>query len=353
MVQPTTLVCSRRPGRRSSQGARPLNMSCLRACCGTGSRPIHRNSGSAVSVQLDVDPQMVSIMLSPTGRVGEQLHADQAPPRAARARSTDHDPQQGEQQLAIRPAAIRTSMASSFVGGRFIRCGRRRTLTAMKWHTLPAHHQRLGKGQRKTGAAQGHADLRYPQRRGVRPRRDVVRGPGHPDQTGSAYQAMASATTPARLARQIHSKRAAHTGPADGPACRVTRMCSPWRRVAGQCQEQGGRRWRSRRRRRGRRMSQVDDLARHHARAVTAPKAATMDTHGQEQQQPGRKRETSLSMAYSCNAPEKEFGSKKRDCGGSARCAARPACAAFRHASDATTSCGRRRSRPGLRDRRS
>jgi hypothetical protein len=54
-------------GQPSSQGARPLNMS-SDSLLRNRISPIHRNSGSAVSVQLEVEPQMVSIMLSPTGR---------------------------------------------------------------------------------------------------------------------------------------------------------------------------------------------------------------------------------------------------------------------------------------------
>ena len=68
MVQPTTLVCSSRPGSLSIQGARPRNMlsdSLLR----NRISPIHKNSGKAVSVHAELAPQMVSIMLSPTGRL--------------------------------------------------------------------------------------------------------------------------------------------------------------------------------------------------------------------------------------------------------------------------------------------
>ena len=66
-VQPTTLVCSNPPGSRASQGARPLNMSSLRRVRNRIS-PIQMNNGSAVSVQLEEDVQMVVIMASPAGR---------------------------------------------------------------------------------------------------------------------------------------------------------------------------------------------------------------------------------------------------------------------------------------------
>src|SRR3546814_14038178 len=68
MAQPMTLVCSRRPGRRFSQGARPLNRSSDRRVRNRIS-PIHRNRGRAVSVQLDAAPQMVTPMASPAGRL--------------------------------------------------------------------------------------------------------------------------------------------------------------------------------------------------------------------------------------------------------------------------------------------
>src|SRR3546814_10024264 len=68
MAQPMTLVCSRRPGRRFSQGARPLNRSSDRRVRNRIS-PIHRNRGRAVSVQLDAAPQMVTAMASPAGRL--------------------------------------------------------------------------------------------------------------------------------------------------------------------------------------------------------------------------------------------------------------------------------------------
>lgn len=67
MAQPMTLVCSSRPGSRFSHGARPLNRSSDRRVRNRIS-PIHRNSGRAVSVQLDEAPQIVTAMASPAGR---------------------------------------------------------------------------------------------------------------------------------------------------------------------------------------------------------------------------------------------------------------------------------------------
>src|SRR5690606_40659500 len=61
IVQPRMLVCSRRPGKRFIQGARPLNMSSESRVRNRIS-PIQRNSGRAVSVQDDAAPQIVTAM---------------------------------------------------------------------------------------------------------------------------------------------------------------------------------------------------------------------------------------------------------------------------------------------------
>jgi hypothetical protein len=81
MVQPMMLVCSRRPGRRESQGASPLNMSSERRVRKRIS-PIHTKSGSAVSVHDETEPQMVTAMASPTGRVVKSSMPIQATPRS-------------------------------------------------------------------------------------------------------------------------------------------------------------------------------------------------------------------------------------------------------------------------------
>src|SRR4249920_1073811 len=67
IAQPTTLVCSRRPGRCCTHGARPRNMSLDKRVRNRIS-PIQMNSGSAVSVQLDDEPQIVTAIASPAGR---------------------------------------------------------------------------------------------------------------------------------------------------------------------------------------------------------------------------------------------------------------------------------------------
>src|SRR6185369_5674425 len=67
IVQPMMLVCSRRPGSRSSQGASPLNMSSDNRVRNRIS-PIQQKSGSAVSVHDEAVPQIVTAMASPAGR---------------------------------------------------------------------------------------------------------------------------------------------------------------------------------------------------------------------------------------------------------------------------------------------
>jgi len=64
---PNTFTCSNRPGTRLNHGDNPANMFSAKRVRNKIS-PIQRKRGKAVSVQLDVDPQMVKTMLSPTGR---------------------------------------------------------------------------------------------------------------------------------------------------------------------------------------------------------------------------------------------------------------------------------------------
>ena len=87
MVQPITLVCSRRPGRPCTQGARPLNMSWLNRVRKRIS-PIHTNRGRAVSVQLLLEPHTVTAMASPAGRAENSVTAIQATPVSVRPTQT-------------------------------------------------------------------------------------------------------------------------------------------------------------------------------------------------------------------------------------------------------------------------
>src|SRR5947209_15324606 len=83
IVQPMMLVWSNRPGSRSSQGARPRNMSSDRRVRNRIS-PIHTKSGSAVSVQDDAEPQIVTAMASPAGREEKSSMPIHATPESAR-----------------------------------------------------------------------------------------------------------------------------------------------------------------------------------------------------------------------------------------------------------------------------
>ena len=81
IVQPMMLVCSSRPGSFCSHGARPLNMS-SESLVRKRISPIHRKSGSAVSVQEDIEPHTVTAIASPTGRLVKSSMPIQATPRS-------------------------------------------------------------------------------------------------------------------------------------------------------------------------------------------------------------------------------------------------------------------------------
>ena len=83
MAQPTTFTCNRRPGSDCIHGARPRNMSCDKRVRKRIS-PIHTKSGSAVSVQLLLLPQMVTAMASPAGLLLNNCMAIQATPLSVR-----------------------------------------------------------------------------------------------------------------------------------------------------------------------------------------------------------------------------------------------------------------------------
>src|SRR4051812_16913085 len=83
IVQPITLVCNRLPGSRLTHGARPRNMLSLSLVRNRIS-PIQTNNGSAVSVQLEAEPQMVTAMASPAGRAENSCMPIQATPDSVR-----------------------------------------------------------------------------------------------------------------------------------------------------------------------------------------------------------------------------------------------------------------------------
>ena len=160
MVQPTTLVCKSRPGSLSIHGARPRNMlseSLLR----NRISPIHKNSGSAVSVQAELAPQIVSIMLSPTGRlVNSSIPTS---PTASRPRPIHMPaPSTAKSAMISTNAAIMSMLFSLGLLGDRPRAGNEPFAPA------PARHDRIQKGQREGYAANRHAQLRNPQRRGIR-----------------------------------------------------------------------------------------------------------------------------------------------------------------------------------------
>ena len=81
-VQPTTLVCSSRPGRFAIQGLRPRNMSSDSRVRNRIS-PIQMNRGKAVSAHDDDAVQIVVIMASPAGRLVKRVMPTHATPISA------------------------------------------------------------------------------------------------------------------------------------------------------------------------------------------------------------------------------------------------------------------------------
>ena len=83
IVHPMILAWRSRPGSLSSQGESPLNMS-SESRVRKRISPIQMNSGSAVSVHDEDEPQMVITMLSPTGRLVNSAMPIQATPISVR-----------------------------------------------------------------------------------------------------------------------------------------------------------------------------------------------------------------------------------------------------------------------------
>src|SRR5687768_10995166 len=171
MVQPMMLVCSRRPGRRESQGASPLNMS-SESRVRKRISPIHTKSGSAVSVHDETEPQIVTAIASPTGRVVKSSMPIQATPRS-------ESPIQRPLPSSAKSSAISSAVMSMSIALlqplRLVARGRLQRLAAR--HADQVVDQR----DQQHDGAHGHGDLRDPQRRRVVALRDVVvrvRGPG-------------------------------------------------------------------------------------------------------------------------------------------------------------------------------
>src|SRR6476619_1104016 len=168
MAQPTTLVCRRRPGRRCIHGARPLNMSWLRRVRNRIS-PIQMNSGSAVSVQLDDEPQIVTAIASPAGRELNSCMPIQATPESVRPIQTPLA--RMRKSATIRIAVMETSLIA-------------RRLVADRNEPLAAdlEHELVDEGDRQHDRAERHHDLRQPERGRVVAGRDVVEGVRLPGQ---------------------------------------------------------------------------------------------------------------------------------------------------------------------------
>src|SRR5690606_16541862 len=114
IAQPITLVCSSRPGRRLSHGARPLNRSSDSRVRNRIS-PIQRNKGRAVSVQLDAAPQIVTAMASPAGRLEKISMPIHAVPASVSPTQTPH-PSKAKIEMTSR-VITRTSFMGLLRGG--------------------------------------------------------------------------------------------------------------------------------------------------------------------------------------------------------------------------------------------
>src|SRR5512133_3349377 len=160
VVQPITLVCSSRPGRRLTHGARPRNMLSLNLVRKRIS-PIQMNSGSAVSVQLEAEPQTVMAIASPAGRDENNCMPIQATPASVRP---IHTPLPSRANSAtINNVVMATSLIVQGLLGRGV-------------HAIaaPLEHPFVDEGDEHHHGAERHRELRNPQRRGVVAGGDVV-----------------------------------------------------------------------------------------------------------------------------------------------------------------------------------
>jgi hypothetical protein len=136
--------------------------------------PIQRNIGSAVRVQDEEAPQMVTAMASPAARgVNNSMPIQPTP---SRARPIQMPLPSRANRARIRAKVIAISMAYSLLD---------RFAAGVAMVLLLAANdgdQFLGQGDGEDAAADGHAQLRNPQRRGIRALRDVVELEGLPHQ---------------------------------------------------------------------------------------------------------------------------------------------------------------------------
>src|SRR5690606_10317576 len=174
IVQPMMLVCSRRPGMRVIQGARPRNMS-SDSLVRKRISPIQMNIGRAVSVQLEDAPQMVVTMASPTGREVNSAMAIQ--PQASRPRPIHRPAANRAKRATIRKTAMMIWSTAGILFG----AGEFGGLIVQRF-AAQNQDEFLDEGDAEDHRAERHADLRNPQRRRIVGSADVVelpRPPGH------------------------------------------------------------------------------------------------------------------------------------------------------------------------------
>src|SRR6185436_7054931 len=167
IVQPMMLVCRRRPGTRSSHGARPRNMSSDNRVRNKIS-PIQTNRGNAVSVHDEAVPQIVTAIASPAGRDEKSSMPIHATPASASPMCTPVP--SSTNSATISSVVISASMGS------LVECHdrwRRRIAPAP-----PFEDQLVDERDREDHGAGGHRELRNPQRRRVAGGGNVVEVPG-------------------------------------------------------------------------------------------------------------------------------------------------------------------------------
>ena len=150
IVQPMMLVCSSRPGTRSSQGARPRNMSSESRVRNRIS-PIHIKSGSAVSVHELADPHTETAMASPAGRDEKSSMPIHATP--ARARPI-HTP--------LPRSANSTTTSRVVMSASILFAAQRFSRDFFSPRATPFQDELIGQRDHEDHGSQRHGELRNP-----------------------------------------------------------------------------------------------------------------------------------------------------------------------------------------------
>ena len=207
------------PARAAARATARGRGTCPRtAACGTGSRPSSTNSGSAVSVHDDAEPQIVTAIASPAGRDEKSSMPIHATPASA-------SPIQTPLPSSANSATISSVVISASIASAHSLCSasrrRLRDARAAAHSSTSSSTNAIEQDQR----AGGHRELRNPQRRRVVAGRDVVELPRLEREPHAVEREQRGEQ---RRRRRAPTARARAARPA--PRCSrisVTRMCSP------------------------------------------------------------------------------------------------------------------------------